>query len=750
MVVFELGVLQVIGWFLASVMLCAAGWVVYGGQYRNPQHDRELAWLLWHWFTGGPLEPIHSYPGSGGRPRRAARRLGLAVARTALGVGIVAAVYVGSGAPYGTGLRTVASWAAGGVAAMAVSSVLIAWVAVEWSMFRHYVYPTHWAVAGPAGWDLTMRWWQILRYLRIPRGLAAGGGTVTVACGPSFKIGTDAEREVEKVVKAKLGLSDVSTGWKREGIHRYCEFVRLAPVPDKVPFKKVRELIEAESTDGKVLLGLTRGDDPVWLDLDKKAPHILISAGTGSGKTVALTNVTAQLMWHGAEIVVLDFKLLSHIWLRDLAGVRYEDEIDGIHRAAMWLGDEVDRRKRAWKGITLDDVEAGLSPTFPRLVVVCEEWSSTMDELRDHWKDIRTSGEPQRSPAVKALAKVLNMGRVLRMNVLMVAQRAEANAVGSGAMRENLPARILIDRYSKQTWDILAGGIEFRPGVSHAGRAQLCLGATATEIQMTLVTERQAQRWVIDKRGMQPRVPHPADTPSPGETVRDGADYGTRDLAGGVPAVTLWEAAKDTGRGVVDLNFEALKKQAQRWRPKGRFPEPVGKRGDWPTFDPRDLQRWETTKVRSRVIDGGDDIGGNEGDEVDRVDGIENESLAEDDSTGGWLQREPSRRDNDRDRFYAKVAPPNDHGCRLWTGAVNGDGYGYFKVAGKAVPAHRFAYEDQVAPIPPGHTIDHRVGPSEPCTSKLCMEGGHLQAVTNERNVELRHERDRQTQGAAT
>ncbi|MGH9261016.1 MAG: FtsK/SpoIIIE domain-containing protein, partial [Acidimicrobiales bacterium] len=406
-------------------------------------------------------------------------------------------------------------------------------------------------------------------------------------------------------MQAKLGLSDVSVGWKREGIHRYVQFRRQEPVPDKVPFRNpdVRELIEAESTPSRVLLGFTRGGVPVWLDLDRQAPHVLMSAGTGGGKTAALVAIIAQLMWHGAEVVVLDFKRLSHLWLRDLAGVRYARDIDEIHRTAMWLGEEVDRRTKAWDPVTFDQREAGLGPKFPRLVIVCEEMSSTMDYLREHWTDVRQSGDPQRSPAVTALAKVLNMGREVQMNTLTVAQRAEANAVGNGAMRENYPVKILIDRYSKQTWNILAPECDYVPGVAHPGRAQVCIGATATETQMRWITQREAQRWVIDTRGMQPRQ-------RPAAVRMDAVDLGKQgaaaavarqrepSLPGGIEPVSLWEASQDKGRGIVAMTYSALR--SERLRHPGEFPEAISTRGDTPLHDPRDLQRWENNRVRSK------------------------------------------------------------------------------------------------------------------------------------------------------
>jgi len=50
-------------------------------------------------------------------------------------------------------------------------------------------------------------------------------------------------------------------------------------------------------------------------------------------------------------------------------------------------------------------------------------------------------------------------------------------------------------------------------------------------------------------------------------------------------------------------------------------------------------------------------------------------------------------------RFLAKVAGVDGNGCWLWAGATNSDGYGTFKVKGKAVLAHRYACEREHGPL---------------------------------------------------
>ena len=78
-------------------------------------------------------------------------------------------------------------------------------------------------------------------------------------------------------------------------------------------------------------------------------------------------------------------------------------------------------------------------------------------------------------------------------------------------------------------------------------------------------------------------------------------------------------------------------------------------------------------------------------------------------------------------RFYDKVMPVED-GCHLWTAYVMPNGYGTFKVNGRMVLAHRFAYELAKGPIPHGLHIDHL------CRVRCCVNPHHLEAVTPREN----------------
>lgn len=80
-------------------------------------------------------------------------------------------------------------------------------------------------------------------------------------------------------------------------------------------------------------------------------------------------------------------------------------------------------------------------------------------------------------------------------------------------------------------------------------------------------------------------------------------------------------------------------------------------------------------------------------------------------------------------RFWAKVNKGEADECWLWTGWKFVTGYGRMKIRGRAVPAHRLAYELLVGAIPDGLTIDHL------CRNHACVNPAHLEPVTHRENV---------------
>lgn len=78
-------------------------------------------------------------------------------------------------------------------------------------------------------------------------------------------------------------------------------------------------------------------------------------------------------------------------------------------------------------------------------------------------------------------------------------------------------------------------------------------------------------------------------------------------------------------------------------------------------------------------------------------------------------------------RFWEKVNKTD--GCWLWTGATTPEGYGQLGIGGKAVYAHRIAWEKRHGLVPGGLQIDHL------CRVRNCVNPEHMEPVTRRENI---------------
>ncbi|WP_149030697.1 helicase HerA domain-containing protein [Kitasatospora sp. MBT66] len=468
-------------------------------------------------------------------------------------------------------------------------------------------------------------------YISLPMDFNEITGSALRVTVPADWSGGEAKGGVTTAIREKLALQDVTFSWHMDGRNHYVEATQSPRPRSKVLFSdlEVQALVDA-AKESAPLIGLSHRNTTVSVDLDAESPHLLVSAGTGGGKSVILRAIFAQLLHNGAIGVVLDRKRHSHKWARGIPGVTYCRDIEDIHDELVRLGIEGDRRNRI-----VDDWEGeGDAPVGARMAILLEEVNATIGKLKRYWAEIRTKEDPKESPAIAALAEILFMGRAVKMHVLAVGQSMTAAALGGPEMRENFSTRILA-RYTRNAWNMLVPEVQPAPKATrHIGRAQVVLGGTAHETQVLFMTDAEARAWATSGTGVatsQGRTSSvhlgkeaatvaetgPGSTP-PASGGEGGQLPGPR-LAGGPGAITMegFETQMEmafapaavaekenpitlkeaTETGVLTASLGAARRASQR---DEEFPANVGKgKGGSFLYWPEELRRWERNRPKA-------------------------------------------------------------------------------------------------------------------------------------------------------
>jgi hypothetical protein len=316
---------------------------------------------------------------------------------------------------------------------------------------------------------------------------------IVIEVPPDFTAAEQDMKDITRAVTVTTGWLAPDAGLQLKSRHPRLVYTKSLPPPEFVTLADIRAEI-GTAAEHEVILGLGKKRAVTSLSIDTDTPHLAASMGSGDGKSTFAMNMAAQLAFHGAFIVILDQKALSHMWANGLPNVAYADTPEDIHELLCWLafddrGDdgrivrpsEITRRKRLGKA-TADLSGEVHGDVGPRVFVLAEELNALQKELKRIWRHMGGKGP---SPAAEALDVILFTGRQFKVHVLQIAQRLSAKASGSDGTadsRENIGAIVFKDA-KEQTWKLLADGHAQPPKSGHPGRYQLVTRKEVTEFQ---------------------------------------------------------------------------------------------------------------------------------------------------------------------------------------------------------------------------------------------------------------------------
>jgi hypothetical protein len=491
---------------------------------------------------------------------------------------------------------TVAALAATAAVALIGLVVLAVRKVRELSHTRRYVRPLHRALAPVIGVPLATRPGS---WLTVPRDYArADGARISLALPEDFLATADAKRAIMTAIGDKLAIEDSRVEWRTVGKSPAAIITMSAPPPGMAAFGQLRPQIEAAPASAPVI-GTGRNRAVVSADFDADSPHVLVSAGSGGGKSTIVRGLLSQGLHKGAVGIVCDIKRISHAWARGMPNVIYARGIAEIHNVLIAVKAEVDRRNELVDELADDngDLPAEAEAEIgPRIELVMEEMNATANRLAAHWRKTKDKNDPAVSPAVEALGDILFMGRAVRVNVIAVAQMMTAKTLGGPEARENFATRIMA-RYTVNAWKMLVPEVWPMPRSSrHRGRVQVVIAGTAQETQVVYFTTAEAREWGLSGTVSQVMLPESAAVvPVSHAPAMRAADQGNG--AGTVPAlpapVTLREACD---RGILTASLESARAARKR---DPDFPAVAGIQDGAMAYDPGALAQWERNRPRA-------------------------------------------------------------------------------------------------------------------------------------------------------
>ena len=462
--------------------------------------------------------------------------------------------------------RAGTEWVLGIAAGTAAGALAVwaAWTVRMWEHHREKEFPLHVALAPVLGIPLTTR---PREWLEIPVDYATNTEAEVVIYPPGDFTGSDADRQaVTRTVTAKLPeIEAPDAQWNLGGREPHIIFTHSQPPPALVTWENVAEHVKGASAS-ELVIGIGKRDQLITRSLKSDSPHLLISMGSGGGKSNLAAFLLVQALMRGWIALILDAKYMSHPWAyKDmdaeyglLPNIGYVRRTDQLHAAMAWLGKEFEQRTQEADKV-INAKGDFLGPIGSPLLIIAEEMNMASDRLKAYWADTREKGDPRKSPAFTGFNAVSCGGRGVGMHLVTIAQQGRSDVVGGGAARENMGLRFLA-RYTANSWKMLAGDLPMPPSPEVDGRIQCVAGASVAEVQVPLMDFEQVRELAMSGTVTSCPAGMPGTSADPSPVLGTAPSSAAPDQ-GFVLGLTLSEAIRD---GVLDMTIEAARKAVQR------------------------------------------------------------------------------------------------------------------------------------------------------------------------------------------
>lgn len=272
--------------------------------------------------------------------------------------------------------------------------------------------------------------------------------------------GTPTEETLKNLLIEKQVLTE-EEAYPQRSLPEYVQHPNLKYSPDN-PYTLIEDnpiLPLGESKWHQIPLGVSKDSNPVILDL-KKAPHSLITGGTGRGKSILLNNFLLHAVHHPDDwlICAIDLKRVEFSYLRKHSqslfglGLSFETSIKLLRdlEATIHLRYEKMKKERVHNFRDLKPNIEGLKA--PAIMLVIDEVAELMNSYPSQDKVVFE----QKSEARRIISEIARIGRSAGVFMVLSSQRADATLF-PGELKACLDNRIAVGRMDRNSSTMILG-----------------------------------------------------------------------------------------------------------------------------------------------------------------------------------------------------------------------------------------------------------------------------------------------------